>query len=63
MTEDDKQDALAWLERWVELDQNAQLVLDLIEEYETRENTAIGMLTARLPHAEIRDYLLTGERR
>ncbi len=56
MTLDEKQDALDWLQ-----DQEApeaDTALEIIDSAETRENTVLGMLMARRPHSEIRDYIL-----
>lgn len=58
----DDQDALAWLEMVtsgeVQIPEAARLG-DMIRAFESRENTVLGMLMARRPAAEIRDYLLT----
>lgn len=58
MTEDQRQDVIAWLED--QPDPMALHALALIDYAEARENTVLGMCMARRPHAEIRDYLLTG---
>lgn len=58
MTEDQKQDVIAWLED--QPDPMALHALALIDYAETRGDTALGMCMARRPHAEIRDYLMTG---
>lgn len=64
---DAKQDVIAWLEEYREgcesrsRDTNAHFAaraLTLIEQYDSREATALGMLMAQRPHAEIRDFLL-----
>ncbi len=61
MNYDEKLDALSWLEEAASPEAgNAQArnVLALIKAAESRENTVLGMLMARRPHSEIRDYIL-----
>lgn len=63
MTEDEKQDAIGWLEVVASDtghrgDVEAKNVLIMLRAAETRENTVLGMCLAQRPHTEIRDYLL-----
>lgn len=62
MTEDEKQDAIAWLEDAAHPEgghaSEAKLALQMIQDAEDRENRVLGMCMARQPHDEIRDYLL-----
>ncbi len=61
MEMDAKLDALDWLETAAMPEAGvvqAQNLLVLVRAAETRESTVLGMLMARRPYAEIRDYIL-----
>lgn len=62
MTEDEKLDALDWLEQAARLNVSPEAahIVEMLRAAETRENTVLGMCMAQRPHAEIRDCIMSG---
>jgi hypothetical protein len=53
----EQDDLLQWLHEHESAP--AARVLEWLDQYESRENTVLGMCMARRPHEEIRDFLMS----